>query len=146
MPVLSPAALVLVAALALTGCSTGASEPAAPAPVAAATEAPSADPTAAPTAAPEPTVEPDDAQVIAVTVAGGEVTGDIGRVEVPMGTIIRLVVTSDTADEVHVHGFDLYSDVTPGQPGQLEFVADRAGVFEVEFHDSRQVLTRLQIA
>lgn len=145
MSVSSLGAPMLVAALTLAGCSTGQSESAAPAPAAAPTEASSAAPTAEPTAAPEPTDRPD-AQVVAVTVAGGEVSGDIGRVEVPMGTRVRLTITADVTDEVHVHGFDLNEDVTPGQASQIEFVADRAGVFEVELHDSRQVLTRLQIA
>lgn len=140
---------MLVATLVLTGCGTDASNDAAPSEPAAAappSAAPSAVPTAVAPTEPEPEVEPDDAQVIALTVVGGEVSGDTGRVEVAMGTRVRLTVTADTADEIHVHGFDLYVDVSPGQASQLEFVADRAGIFEVELHDSRQVLTRLQIA
>jgi uncharacterized lipoprotein YajG len=141
----SIAALMLVATLVLTGCGTDEPSAAAPPPDAP-TPAPSAVPTAVTPTEPEPEVEPDDAQVIAITVAGGEVSGDTGRVEVAMGTRVRLTVTADTADEIHVHGFELYEDVSPGQASQLEFVADRPGVFEVELHDSRQVLTRLQIA
>ncbi len=138
------AALMLVATLVLTGCGTD--EPSAAAPPPSDAPAPSAVPTAVTPTEPEPEVEPDDAQVIAITVAGGEVSGDTGRVEVAMGTRVRLTVTADTADEIHVHGFELFEDVSPGQASQLEFVADRPGVFEVELHDSRQVLTRLQIA
>ncbi len=138
------AALMLVATLVLTGCGTD--EPSAAAPPPSDAPAPSAVPTAVTPTEPEPEVEPDDAQVIAITVVGGEVSGDTGRVEVAMGARVRLTVTADTADEIHVHGFELFEDVSPGQASQLEFVADRPGVFEVELHDSRQVLTRLQIA
>jgi hypothetical protein len=58
---------------------------------------------------------------------------------------VRLTVTSDAADEVHVHGFDLTTALSPGQAAQLEFVADRAGIFEIELHDAGTVLTRLQV-
>jgi hypothetical protein len=98
-----------------------------------------------PAAAPSPTPTPDDARAVSVTVAGGQVTGDTGRVEVPIGTKVRLTVTSDAADEVHVHGFDLTTALSPGQAAQLEFVADRAGIFEIELHDAGTVLTRLQV-
>lgn len=91
-------------------------------------------------------VTPDDAQVVGLTVARGQVTGDTGRVEVPLGTTVRLTVTSDVADEVHVHGFEATMRVSPGQASQLEFLADRPGVFEVELHHARRVLTRLQVS
>jgi heme/copper-type cytochrome/quinol oxidase subunit 2 len=137
-------ALLLATALALTACAGGDDDAAAPTP------SPTAVLTAVPpsegTTEPEPVVTPDDAQVVAITVAGGQATGDTGRVEVPMGTTVRLTVTSDAADQLHVHGFDLTAAVSPGQATQREFVADRPGIFEVELHDARQVLTRLQIS
>lgn len=146
---LAPAVL-LAAVLALTAC--GSDEPtASPSPtLSSAGASPSASASAAPSAAPstepEPVVTPDDAQVVSITVAGSEITGDTGRVEVEAGTTVRLTVTSDTADEIHVHGFDLTAALSPGQATQLEFVADRPGIFEVELHDARKVLTRLQIS
>jgi hypothetical protein len=142
---LRPAVLptLVLAVLVLTGCAGDGDGGAAPAPSAATTPA---SPGAAPSATPVPSVTPDDAQVVSVTVAGGQVSGDTGRVEVALGTTVRLTVTSDAADEVHVHGFDLSQAVTPGQSMQLEFVADQAGIFEVELHDARTVLTRLQVS
>lgn len=134
----TPPALLLVAALALTGC--GGDSDASSSPTGTAV------PTAVSPDEPTPEVEPDDAQVVAVTVSGGQASGDTGRVEVPVGTTVRLTVTSDAADQVHVHGYDLTAAVSPGQSTQLEFVADRAGVFEVELHDARQVVTRLQVS
>jgi hypothetical protein len=137
-------ALVLLAALTLTACA-GTVQGAATSSPRATSAAPTPSAAATPSS-PQPVVTPDDARTVSVTVAGGEVTGDTGRVEVPLGTRVRLSVTADVADEIHVHGFDLYQDVSPGQASQLEFVADRAGVYEVELHDARQVLTRLQIS
>ncbi len=135
------AVLALLTGLTLTACAGQADTSAQPEP----TGVPVSSAPAAPTT-PEPVVTPDDAQVVALTVSGGEVTGDTGRVEVPLGSTVRLSVTSDAADEVHVHGFELRQNVSPGQAAQLEFPADQAGVFEVELHDARTVLTRLQVS
>ncbi len=57
------------------------------------------------------------------------------------GDNVRLVVESDAADELHVHGYDLIADVVAGQITELTFVAEIPGIFEVEFETSRlQVL------
>lgn len=143
-PATVPAAVLALAAL--TACA-GDDTAADAAPSATTSSASSQQPAGgSASAAPVPTVTPDDAQVVSLTVAGDEVTGDTGRVEIALGTTVRLTVTSDAADQMHVHGFDLTQAVTPGQAMQLEFVADQPGIFEVELHDSRTVLTRLQVS
>jgi hypothetical protein len=86
------------------------------------------------------------AQRIEVEVTGGEVSGDTGRVPVPEGTHVTLVVTSDVADEVHVHGYDIESELEPGTPAELSFDAMTPGVFEVELHESGTVLLSLQVS
>jgi heme/copper-type cytochrome/quinol oxidase subunit 2 len=93
----------------------------------------------------ESTSTPPD-QRIEVEVAGGQVSGDTGRVPVPEGTHVTLVVTSDVADEVHVHGYDVESGLEPGTPAELSFDATIPGVFEVELHESGTVLLTLQVA
>ncbi|MCW2607889.1 MAG: uncharacterized protein JWO60_2582, partial [Frankiales bacterium] len=80
-----------------------------------------------------------------LTVVGGKVTGDTGRVRIGLGDRVRLTVTADVADEVHLHGYDLHADTAAGQAASLEFVADRPGIFEVELEESRLALTRLQV-
>jgi hypothetical protein len=155
MPRPFPAALLAAAVIALAACGgtdddAQASPTTAPttanAPTGAADEptSPSEPADQSPTAAPEPA--PDDAQLVELTVTGGEISGDTGRVEMPLGTDVQLTVTSDTADELHVHGFELTAALPAGETVQLRFVADRAGVFEVELHDARRVLTRLQVS
>jgi hypothetical protein len=83
---------------------------------------------------------------IELRVAGDQVTGDTGRVPVPLGEQVTLSVTGDTADEVHVHGYDLTVPLTPGTPAELPFVATLPGVFEVELHDAGTVLVTLQVS
>jgi hypothetical protein len=84
-------------------------------------------------------------QRIEVQVAGGQVSGDAGRVPVPAGEQVTLVITSDVADEVHVHGYDLTTELPAGSPTELAFAATIPGVFEVELHDAGTVLLTLQV-
>ncbi len=84
-------------------------------------------------------------QRLEVTVTGGQVSGDIGRVPVPVGEHVTLVVTSDAADELHVHGYDLGADLAPGIPATVDFDATIPGVFEVELHDAGTLLLSLQV-
>lgn len=137
------AAACALTVLAVAGCSDEEETPdATSAPTVSVT--PTSDAGAA-SGTPSATPTPDDAQAITLTVSGGEISGDTGRVDVRTGTRVRLTVTSDAPDEVHVHGVELTRSVSPGQATQIEFVADRAGTSEVELHDAGTVLTRLQV-
>lgn len=84
---------------------------------------------------------------LSLVVAGDRVTGDTGIVEVAVGEPVRLTVTSDVADEVHVHGpgrgFSV--DVAAGGTATIEFVQTAPGRFEIELEQARRVLTRLQV-
>ena len=82
---------------------------------------------------------------VAVTVRDGEVHPPTRRVEVAEGSRVRLVVTSDVDDEVHVHGYDAEAELEAGRPSTLELVADQTGVFEVETHEGGLELVQLQV-
>jgi hypothetical protein len=140
-------------ALALAGCASG-DEPSttvsAPSPtttrsafVTVGPATPPATPPASPDIAPAPARRP--AREIAVSIRGGKVDPPPERVKVQQGEAVRLVVTSDVADEVHVHGYDLEVALPPGKPATLEFTADQPGLFEVETHETEKVLLQLQI-
>ena len=126
--------LVLPLALVLAGCA-GTDEPTA---TSSAATAPS--PPAGSSAPGTP-----GGQRIEVTVAGGQVSGDTGRVPVASGEQVTLVVTSDVADEIHVHGYDLTTAIAPSRPAELTFEATVPGVFEVELHEAGTVLLTLQV-
>jgi len=84
-------------------------------------------------------------KTITVRVADGKVTPKPGRVSVARGETVRLVVTSDVADEVHVHAYDQEAPLTPGKPATLQFVASQPGLFEVETHHSGLILFQLLV-
>lgn len=82
---------------------------------------------------------------ITVRISEGKVDGVPARVEVDRGTPIRIEVTSDRSDELHVHGYEKTVPLPAGSPAVVTFVADVAGVFEVETHDSGRLLFQLVV-
>ncbi|MGY1725436.1 hypothetical protein ACI79J_00545 [Geodermatophilus sp. SYSU D01062] len=128
-------ALAALAVVALSGCAGTAPSDAG---------VPSGTPAPSPEASTSAPTTPAG-RVLAVAVAGGRVTGDTGRVPVPLGERVALTVTGDVADEVHVHGYDRTAEMAPGAPATVEFTADVPGVFEVELHGTGTVLLSLQV-
>jgi hypothetical protein len=86
------------------------------------------------------------ARVLTLTVSGGKASGDTDRVVVALGTPVTINVTSDAADEVHVHGYDKETQIPAGGTGSVAFTADIPGVFEVELHESGLQLLQLQVS
>ena len=70
--------------------------------------------------------------IVRVAVAGGIPEGGIVRETVDKGDKVVLVVTSDVADEIHVHGYDVSRDVVAGGTARVAFDATIPGRFEVE--------------
>ena len=82
---------------------------------------------------------------IVVSVVAGKVMPPTHRVEVAEGTDVRLLVTSDEADELHIHGFDIEQELIAGEQATVDFTADQSGVFEVETHESGLQLVQLEV-
>ena len=85
-------------------------------------------------------------QTVQIRVTGNQVQTAEQRVKVKLGTKVRLEVTADRADEVHLHGYDRKVDVEPGKPAVLEFTADTPGGFEVELEEAGLKLVELQVS
>lgn len=86
-----------------------------------------------------------DPDIVEVSVEGGEVVGGSVSVQRDLGSTVR-IVTTDAADHVHIHGYDLFFDVEPDSPAEIEFIADVPGVFEVELEDSHLLLIELEVS
>jgi plastocyanin domain-containing protein len=82
---------------------------------------------------------------IVVEVRDGKVRPPTRRVEVAEGSAVRLLITSDTADEVHVHGFDVVQELPAGQQATVEFTPDQPGLFEIETHETGLTLVQLEV-
>jgi hypothetical protein len=61
-----------------------------------------------------------------------EPAGNVVRVS--QGDAVEIVVTSDEAAELHLHGYDLTLSLTPNMPGTIKFMAKIAGRFPLEAH------------
>ena len=111
---------------------------AAPVTVAPTTEAPV---TVAPTT--EAPVSADDS-VIELVVIGDELEGGARRQSVPLGEEITVRVSGTSTDHVHIHGYDLFIDLADGS-GELTFLADIPGVFEIELEGSGTLLVQMEV-
>ena len=73
--------------------------------------------------------------VVSIVVVNGAPQGGIVRQTVSKGDHVVLVVKSDVADEIHLHGYDKSTEVAAGGTARLPFTADLPGRFEVELEN-----------
>ena len=92
----------------------------------------------------EPELEPEG-EPAQIVVRDGTPVGGVARLEYERGERIRFTVVSNTAEEVHVHGFDLAKDVAAGGSARFDFRADFEGVFEVELEGAHVQIAELRI-
>ena len=102
-----------------------------------------AEATAAPTVEATPTPGVDT--TIEVEVSDGKPVDGVQRYRIDAGEAVTITVTGDTADELHIHGYDLLVRFAPGQPGTITFEADIPGVFEAETHHRGDLVMELQV-
>ena len=125
------AAVCVLAAVALAGCGSDDGESASSTDTTTTTETTTDTETTTTTEAQTPTV-------VKITVVDGQPQGGIVRQTVNKDDEVVLVVTSDVADEIHLHGYDISRDVTAGGTVRLPFTATIPGRFEAEL-ESRSV-------
>jgi heme/copper-type cytochrome/quinol oxidase subunit 2 len=58
---------------------------------------------------------------------------------------VRLQVTSDEDDVLHVHGFEVEEPLEAGRTTTVDLTADQPGVFEVETHETELELLQLEV-
>jgi hypothetical protein len=67
-----------------------------------------------------------------VTIRNGK--ADPNLIRVTQGEQVEIMLASDQAAELHLHGYDRIAQLEPGVPATLSFVAKIAGRFPVEAH------------
>jgi len=80
-----------------------------------------------------------------IVVRDGKPVGGIEELEYDAGDEVRFEVRSDSADEVHVHGYDVSKEIPAGRPTTVSFPADIEGIFEVELHGSEELIAELRV-
>jgi hypothetical protein len=77
---------------------------------------------------------PPEPQETRIQLRGGEVAGGAADITATKGDEVRIVVSSDAPDDIHLHGYDIEKKAAPGQPARFMFKADVEGIFEIESH------------
>ncbi len=99
------------------------------------------------TTAPTTTTAPRPSTPITVLrVRGGQPVGGVKAIRATKGNRVRFEVRSpDTADEVHVHGYDIRKDLEAGGRVRFSFDANAEGIFEVELEGSHTQIAKLEV-
>jgi FtsP/CotA-like multicopper oxidase with cupredoxin domain len=91
----------------------------------------------------EPPPGPTEVRIRVVN--GGPAGGTIVRETVDKGDRVVVIVTSDVSDHVHVHGYDVVRDVTPGKRARIAFRARLPGRFVIELEDRHAQIAELTV-
>ena len=139
--------VLVVAYIVISGGSddpkTDATQPAATQPAATqSTDTQSTD-TSATTTATKPATPPAPPTV---RVVNAKPQGGVKKLNFDKGDQIRFRIVSDTADEIHVHGYDLMKDVAKGGSVTFSFKGSIDGRFVVELEDHGEQIAELDVA
>ena len=84
-------------------------------------------------------------QVPTIVVRNGEPVGGVQTLEFSAGEEIRFRVSSDAAEEIHVHGYDIAKDVPAGGSVEFDFPAELEGIYEAELEGLGVQIAELRI-
>jgi hypothetical protein len=87
-------------------------------------------------APPPPPAKPPRPKATRIELRDHVTVGGTKSIEVQKGDPVRIVVSSDRDDDIHLHGYDIERTVAPGKPATFAFRASIEGVFELESHEA----------
>ena len=93
----------------------------------------------------QPPEEPSEPEVETIRVRGGQPVGGVQTIEVEQGETARFRVSTETPQEVHLHGYDLEEASTAERPAEFSFEADEPGIFEIEIHGTGTQIGELKV-
>ena len=88
----------------------------------------------------------DGGGVTTVRVVDAKPKGGVKKLDFKKGDQVRFKVVSDTADEIHVHGYDLKKDVPKGGSVTFAFKGSIDGRFVVELEGHGEQIAELDVA
>ncbi|HEY5943309.1 MAG TPA: hypothetical protein VIT89_10680 [Solirubrobacterales bacterium] len=84
-------------------------------------------------------------EVPTISVRNGEPVGGIQTLEFSAGEQIRFRISSDAAEEIHVHGYDISQDVPAGGVVEFDFPAELEGIYEAELEELGVQIAELRV-
>lgn len=89
--------------------------------------------------------QPAEPEATRIRVEGGQPAGGVEEITVKTGDTVRLTVSSDAPQEIHVHGYDIIETAGPDSPARFRFDADIEGVFAVELEGAHTQIAELRV-
>jgi len=87
----------------------------------------------------------EDDRRISLRIVGGNLMAGPTVIRLKRNDAVVLTVLADTADELHVHGYNLKLKLVPNQPATLNFVAKNTGRFTFELHKAGTELGAFEV-
>lgn len=85
--------------------------------------------------------------MVTITEKDGSISASSDLVQADAGQKVMFMVTSDQADEIHVHSDPEHEfEVKPGPEQTFTFTVDTPGTVEVESHGLDQTILKLEIS
>jgi hypothetical protein len=88
---------------------------------------------------------PSTVRAATVVVRDAKPVGGVRTVRFKAGRPIDLTVKSDTADEIHFHGYDIGKDVAAGGQVHFRMPSTIQGTFEVELEHRKQQIAHVEV-
>jgi hypothetical protein len=93
----------------------------------------------------EATAGESGGEVPTIVVRDGEPVGGVQTLEFSAGEEVRFRVSSDAAEEIHVHGYDIAKEVPAGGTIEFDFPAELEGIYEAELEELGVQIAELRI-
>jgi plastocyanin len=93
----------------------------------------------------DPGGEAAQAHVVDIVVHQGKRVSGPAVIKVQQGDEVTLHITSDAADEFHLHGYNLLVHLAPERTATLHFAAKLAGRFTFELHKADVELGAVEV-
>jgi hypothetical protein len=91
------------------------------------------------------TTTPAAPAIPVVRVVDAKPQGGVKRITFTKGDTIKFTVKSDTADEIHFHGYDVHKDVKAGGSATFSVPATIEGRFVVELEDHGTQIAEVEV-
>ena len=94
----------------------------------------------------EKSQKPAEPAVPEIKIENGAPVGGVAEIEVTEGDELRVAITTDAPDELHLHTYDVYLDIVPGKTNELVVEsADIGGIFELESHSTAALIAEISV-
>lgn len=102
--------------------------------------------TTTPAPTPAPTTPTVKTVTVEMTIKDKKITSGNSTIKVNQGDTVVLRVTSNEAEELHIHGYDKSVELVKDTPVELSFEADKSGGFPFELEHSKTDIGVLEVA